>query len=472
MSCSDIDECPDACNLRSSSCKNLVGGYECVCNPGYESDGTTGYNSCQDINECKQLNYDCGTDENSECYNIAGSYICKCKRGYQDISDGNTGTECLEVDECTKGNHECHKEATCINSPGSYDCKCNKGFAGTGSYCASDVSFPCPSAECWELDVSTGVCTPLPVETSKCYDLTCTYNSMDVKFKSAMFGAHFVFSMTDDLVLNQQEQEKANSRRDSYIGDLFNTNFPGIAPVYDTATEIWSFSCPLGDCGMTANQITDNDSDLIAFVFDIRKDPTTTDLGHALILAGDVAYKMTFECRYLTAISVNQDVTVHGTDLHSTITHSHSLSDGFKMKIFQDAQFVSPINTNIFIGAMLYVEVTWSLETVTSLVQYYVDYCTVDTANNSIPLVDSNCFSETLHAQLISPDHLNSNQVRFSFKSFTVRSSVLGSKSTIRCGIKLCVLNPMSCQINTDTANCPTTSGDVYKYTPKGLNSD
>ena len=40
-----------------------------------------------------------------------------------------------DVDECTNGQHKCHKEALCANTHGSYQCSCNLGFIGNGTVC-------------------------------------------------------------------------------------------------------------------------------------------------------------------------------------------------------------------------------------------------------------------------------------------------------------------------------------------------
>ena len=71
----DVDECAlglSQCE-NGGTCLNTIGGYECVCPPGY-----TGPYCAADINEC--LDNPClngGT-----CINNFGSYVCNCPPNY------------------------------------------------------------------------------------------------------------------------------------------------------------------------------------------------------------------------------------------------------------------------------------------------------------------------------------------------------------------------------------------------------
>ncbi len=40
-----------------------------------------------------------------------------------------------DVDECGKGTHGCHGNATCSDVVGSYSCSCVDGFSGDGFHC-------------------------------------------------------------------------------------------------------------------------------------------------------------------------------------------------------------------------------------------------------------------------------------------------------------------------------------------------
>ena len=47
----------------------------------------------------------------------------------------------LDVNECLRGSHDCHGNATCANRIGSYNCSCDGGFDGNGFNCTGEYSF-------------------------------------------------------------------------------------------------------------------------------------------------------------------------------------------------------------------------------------------------------------------------------------------------------------------------------------------
>ena len=42
---------------------------------------------------------------------------------------------CLDVDECTTGQHSCSLNADCLNTQASYSCACKMGYTGNGTFC-------------------------------------------------------------------------------------------------------------------------------------------------------------------------------------------------------------------------------------------------------------------------------------------------------------------------------------------------
>ncbi|XP_051874723.1 fibulin-5 [Pristis pectinata] len=164
--CRDINECqtiPDACK-GDMRCINHNGGYLCLprtaalvlangpSNPTYsvssasrlsETQGSSVYqpvsiprypvpsrslicrfgytvdenNNCVDIDECTAGTHQCNPSQ--ICINTEGGYSCSCTEGYW-LSDG----QCMDIDECRHG----YCQQLCANIAGSYSCQCNSGF--------------------------------------------------------------------------------------------------------------------------------------------------------------------------------------------------------------------------------------------------------------------------------------------------------------------------------------------------------
>ena len=45
----------------------------------------------------------------------------------------------VDLDECERGDHDCHKYGVCHNEIGSYSCHCQFGYVGNGTWCEGTV---------------------------------------------------------------------------------------------------------------------------------------------------------------------------------------------------------------------------------------------------------------------------------------------------------------------------------------------
>ena len=84
--CRDEDECNEVTNCQHT-CVNTDGSFHCTCNEGYEL-ASDGY-SCDDINECLDLNGGCEFG----CLNTMGSYQCQCHHSLELINKTHCDTE-------------------------------------------------------------------------------------------------------------------------------------------------------------------------------------------------------------------------------------------------------------------------------------------------------------------------------------------------------------------------------------------
>ncbi|XP_076815963.1 stabilin-2-like isoform X2 [Clavelina lepadiformis] len=94
----------------------------CSCNGGY------GGALCDTVLlECAQM--DCHVY--SRCLNESGTLTCLCNPGYE----GN-GTVCNAIDPCGGSSNLCHQYAYCLHTgPATYNCSCFEGYTGDGRWC-------------------------------------------------------------------------------------------------------------------------------------------------------------------------------------------------------------------------------------------------------------------------------------------------------------------------------------------------
>ena len=64
----------------------------------------------------------------------------------------------LDIDECSRGTHNCSQFASCTNTVGSYNCTCEKGYFGDGTVCGNyDITMPISKGVYYH-DFSVTVC--------------------------------------------------------------------------------------------------------------------------------------------------------------------------------------------------------------------------------------------------------------------------------------------------------------------------
>ncbi|XP_035216115.1 fibrillin-1-like [Stegodyphus dumicola] len=156
----DINECivfPNIC--PNGACENLKGSYRCVCNDGYQIDGTG--KICSDINECAVNLLYC---ENGQCRNTPGSFQCTCPTGTRHNVLTNI---CEDIDECKERGSEICIGGTCFNTQGSYQCECEPGSALDAS---RNICIDNRRGSCW-MTVREGRCEnniKFPMLKSEC----------------------------------------------------------------------------------------------------------------------------------------------------------------------------------------------------------------------------------------------------------------------------------------------------------------
>lgn len=118
----------------------------CVCRNNFLGDGFI----CRKKNACE-----IGCPAGSSC----SDGQCVCQTGFTMLNN-----ECTDIDECARGDHNCHKDADCTNNNGGFSCACKKDFTGDGVSCvykAPPANIALPTASSTPTGVNIDIYTEL-----------------------------------------------------------------------------------------------------------------------------------------------------------------------------------------------------------------------------------------------------------------------------------------------------------------------
>ena len=119
------------------------------------------YYYLSDIDECSLGMHDC----DQICVNIVGGFNCTCEEGYEILSDGRNCSgriQCeswdlniptnvylhaciIDIDECLE--NPCDENSECINTIGSFQCICDDGFVTNGPLTCRGMRKDVPSIQ-------------------------------------------------------------------------------------------------------------------------------------------------------------------------------------------------------------------------------------------------------------------------------------------------------------------------------------
>ncbi|XP_050532124.1 protein crumbs isoform X2 [Daktulosphaira vitifoliae] len=119
----NIDDCVEIDNqhkcLNGGHCVDGINEYTCNCS----DTGYTGDDCSIDIDECLELNVQCGN--RGECKNSPGSFNCICEVGFCGI-DCHLPDPCLKISPCRNGG-TCQERCSSVID---YECSCVNGYVG------------------------------------------------------------------------------------------------------------------------------------------------------------------------------------------------------------------------------------------------------------------------------------------------------------------------------------------------------
>lgn len=151
-------------------------------------------------------------------------------------------------------------------------------------------------------------------------------------------------------------------------------------------------------------------------------------------------------------------------------------NEGFAIKLYGDSEMTKSVNSGakIYIGSIIYTEVTWNVKSLEEKVQFYIKNCRIEQMIDEKPLtvtiVSDNCYSAAVKARLQQARHLSNRSSKFSYKSFTVGNHLpqsLDHQERLSCDIHLCTTNQPTCKLVTQDDDCPS-KGTGYLYKLRG----
>ena len=175
------------------------------------------------------------------------------------------------------------------------------------------------------------------------------------------------------------------------------------------------------------------------------------ELGSLSVVTTPFGAAVVFTCTYSTQIDVaSEDFTVTGASVFDSFTGVGSLAAGFTMILNNDE---SPV---LMLGAQMPVAITWSV-TAVSMLQFYLNTCTVSHGTATIAVVKEGCYAEKLGVAAIKTDSLA--EQGFSYQIFKGVGQTEATQR-IKCSINICEVG----QCNNPTANdqCPATGDDAF----------
>ena len=123
---------------QADSGRAMFGPWICTspCMAGYYRDSASWKmgeeTQCLNLDECSNGTHNCDASGNATCSDTTGSFTCSCDAGYS-----GDGVTCSNVNECSTGQHNCDSNAGCTDNDGSFACSCNAGYSGDGVTCSN-----------------------------------------------------------------------------------------------------------------------------------------------------------------------------------------------------------------------------------------------------------------------------------------------------------------------------------------------
>lgn len=196
-------------------------------------------------------------------------------------------------------------------------------------------------------------------------------------------------------------------------------------------------------------------------------------LGDGTIWVSPVGSSMKFRCAYPASFDVSSSpFNVKSAEVNGNQVTVGDLKSGFSLDLYTDEAQQSTVDgQNLYIGAPVYADMTWSVTTTQTLVNFYVDDCDIVDDTHTVNMIRDNCYSMALGVRQLgmktAEDKLVSSSSKFSFISFTIgKQARLEAQLSIVCKVKLCVVTDTDCTgaLSKTDDDCDGKSEMEYEY--------
>lgn len=229
----------------------------------------------------------------------------------------------------------------------------------------------------------------------------------------------------------------------------------------------WRLDCALGECGMTVTTREINSQTYLVFGYSFSTKATPVNVNDMDIYMRRMAATVEFECAYRNEVKVSsEEFSVHAIDAAGKTTNFGSLEDGFTLSLFTDTTMTTAVDaSNLFIGRGVFAKVDWTVRSLSTLVNFYLDSCDIEiSGSKSLRLIDRNCYANTFSAKQLQPNKVVAQSSRFCFTSFIVGSGARTMKMQLTCNVKVCSVKENKCQANLSTTDSQCKQNGQFGY--------
>ena len=118
----------------------------------------------------------------------------------------------------------------------------------------------------------------------------------------------------------------------------------------------------------------------------------------------------------------------------------------------------------MLLGQPVYASLKWTVSSISTLLNYYIDSCEVDFTTGQISIINKNCYLTALGARQLQQSKVVTKESQFQFTSFFVGGGASTIKMKLNCSVKICP-SGTECfkHLSTKDSDCEQIAPFIYK---------